>query len=196
MPFKKIVRSLKKALGGGSRPKISKLVEGDVKEKFDPSKIMGGRSKFRGVGEAIAGKVGPGDIDSSQKDKKTGAIRLGAGGIKLTPEAIARLKKQEEEDGKKKPSTPAGLKRGGMIAAKSFESGGAVKASSKGRGMGAATQGGGAVGGAAKKKGYAMGGMAMKKGYAMGGPAMKKGYAMGGAAMKKGYASGGSVRGK
>jgi len=198
MPFKKIVRSLKKALGKGKRSQLSAGMAAEaMKGGFDPSKIMGGRSKFRGIlGKAIAGKVGPGDIDSSQKDKKTGAIRLGAGGIKLTPEAIARLKKEEEDDMKKKTSTPAGLKRGGMIAAKPFESGGAVKASSKGRGMGAATQGGGAVGGAAKKKGYAMGGMAMKKGYAAGGPAMKKGYAMGGAAMKKGYASGGSVRGK
>ena len=189
MPFKKIARSLGKILG---------------------------KRKMSQPSAGMANKVGPGDIDSSQKDKKTGAIRLGAGGLKLSQSGLKKFRGSGirgsgirgaikgpfgrgmfKKIGSAVKQTSAGLKKDEKMEAKPFESGGAVKkASSKGRGMGAATQGGGAVGGAAKKKGYAMGGMAMKKGYAAGGPAMKKGYAMGGAAMKKGYASGGSVRGK
>ena len=133
--LKKIGRSLKRALGGGKRSQLSAGMAAEaMKGGFDPSKIMGGRSKIsknpNGLVNLKKASLTPKDIDLSQRDKKTGAIRLGAGGIKLTPEAIARLKKQEEEDGKKKPSTPAGFKKGGMVK--------------KGRGMGIATRGGGA----------------------------------------------------
>ena len=76
MPLKKIFRSLKKALGGGSRPRAVDL---KIAPKNLPRPRIGPQKED--LLSNLAGSFTPEDFDSSQIDKKTGAIRLGAGGI-------------------------------------------------------------------------------------------------------------------
>lgn len=191
--FRKIGRSLKGALGKGSQPRAN-----------------------------ISGKsFGPKDFDSSQRDKKTGAIRLGAGGIKLSESGLEKLRgggfkgvvrraaaaAQKAGAAEAKPKAGAvGKTLGGGTKSqaqkdKEEEILSAVKGFSKRKLGGLGFESGGAVKasskgrgmGAATQGGGAVGGAAKKKGYAMGGMAMKKGYAAGGPAMKKGYAMGGAA---
>jgi len=214
--LKKIGRSLKGALGKGSQPRAGMAAEA-MKGGFDPSKIIGGPISRGNVGKAIAGKVGPKDIDSSQRDKKTGAIRLGAAeakpkaglgggglggnfkGILGKVAAAAAAKKAGAAEAKPKAGLGSGIGAVGKTLGggtksqaqkdKEEELFSAVKGFSKRKLRGFGFESGGAVK-KASSKGRGMG-AATQGGGAVGGAAKKKGYAMGGMAMKKGYAAGG-----